>query len=144
MRYSKLNGRNFLVRLERGEKVNDAIRRFCEAHKIANAYFVGLGSIEDPVLAHYRVDNRAYREKPMKGIFEITSLVGTVGLFEGMPLVHSHVNVSDDEMRAFGGHLVDADVSATVELVLKDLESSKEKRHSDEIGLKLFELDERM
>ena len=144
MRYSRLNDKNFLIRLERGEKVNASIKRFCEAHRISNAYFMGIGSIEDPVLAHYRVDNRAYKEKPMKDIFEITSLIGTVGLFDGSPLVHSHINVSDDEMRAFGGHLVDTDVSATVELVLKDLESTKSKLHSDEIGLKLFELDERM
>lgn len=144
MRYSKLNNGNFLIRLEKGERVNASIKRFCEAHRISNAYFIAIGSIEDPVLAHYRVDTRAYKEKPMKGIFEITSLIGTVGLFEGSPLVHSHINISDQEMRAFGGHLVDTDVSAGVELVLKDLESSKAKRHSDEIGLKLFELDERM
>jgi len=144
MHYSKLNNKTFLVRLEKGEKVNGSIKRFCESQRILNAYFLAIGSIVDPVLSHYKVDNKAYKEKSMKGIFEITSLIGTVGMFEGAPLVHSHINISDDEMRVFGGHLVDTDVSATVELVVKDLESSKTKKHSEEIGLKLFELDERM
>ncbi|MDE1811183.1 MAG: DNA-binding protein [Candidatus Micrarchaeota archaeon] len=144
MHYSRLNNKTFLVRLEKGETVNASVKRFCESNKVSNAYFFGLGSIENPILAHYRVDNRAYKEKPMQGIYEITSLIGTVGMFEGSPLPHSHITVSDDEMRAFGGHLVETVVSATVELVLKDLESAKTKKHSDEIGLKLFELDERM
>lgn len=140
MRYGRVSKNTFLIRLERGEKVNASLTSFCQKKSIKNAVIHGLGSIEDPTLANYRVDTKKYSEKRLKGIFELTNLIGTVGLFEGEPLVHTHVTISDEDMRAFGGHLVEAAVSATVEVVLIDLKSRFTKSHSKEIGLRLFDL----
>ena len=142
MFYSNMENRTFLIRLEKGEPINSSIRKLCEKLGIKNAYFSGIGSVENPTLAHYRVDSKRYKEKEMDGIFEVTGLVGNVAVFEGNPLVHSHINISDDEMRAIGGHLVEGTVSATLEIVLQDLGGERTKKHSEEIGLKLFELGE--
>jgi hypothetical protein len=142
MHYSGLDNKMFLIRLERGERVVLSIKSFCEKLGIKNASVVGIGSVEDPTLAHYRVDNKKYKEKNLQGIFEVTSLVGNVAIFEGKPMVHCHIGVSDDEMRVFGGHLVEATVAATLEMVLQDLGSKKTKKHDEGIGLKLLELDE--
>lgn len=142
MYYSGLDNKIFLIRLERGERVVLSIKSLCEKLGIKNASFAGIGSIENPVLAHYRVDNKRYKEKNLQGIFEVTNLVGNVAIFEEKPLVHGHINVSDDEMRVFGGHLVEATVAATLEITLQDFGSGKTKKQDDNIGLKLLELDE--
>lgn len=144
MYYSNLENKTFLVRLEKGEKVNVSIKKFCEKLNIKNASFVSLGSIENPVLAHYRVDNKKYKEKELQGIFEVTSFMGNVAIFEASPLVHGHISISDEDMKEFGGHLVEATVSATLEIVIQDLGSSKIKKYDEKIGLKLFELDNHM
>jgi len=144
MYYSVLENKTFLVRLEKGEKVISSIKGFCKKLDIKNALFMGLGSIEDPTLAHYNVNSKKYKEKALPGIFEATSLVGNAALFESEPLIHGHINLSDDEMRSFGGHLVEATVSATMELMVQDLRSSKMKKYDERIGLKLFELDEHL
>ena len=142
MYYSGLDNKIFLIRLERGERVVLSIKSLCEKLGIKNASFAGIGSIENPVLAHYRVDNKRYKEKNLQGIFEVTNLVGNVAIFEEKPLVHGHINVSDDEMRVFRGHLVEATVAATSEITLQDFGSGKTKKQDDNIGLKLLELDE--
>ncbi|HUB92450.1 MAG TPA: PPC domain-containing DNA-binding protein [Candidatus Saccharimonadales bacterium] len=144
MHYSAIKDKLFLIRLERGEEVNSSIKRFCEKLGIKNAMFTGIGSIENPTVAHYRVDSRKYSEKKLRGIFEVTSFMGNVAVFEGHPLVHGHISLSDEGMRAFGGHLVEADVSATLEIMLQDLGSGKSKKFDKEIGLKLFNLDKRL
>ena len=119
-------------------------KKFCQKLDIKNAEIIGIGSIENPTLAHYRVDTKKYREKTLNGIFELTSLVGTVAVFENKPLVHVHVSLSDEEMKAYGGHLVKGNVSATIEIVLVAFDTEFTKLHDDEIGLKLWNLKEKL
>lgn len=140
MYYSKVSLNKYLIRLVRGEEINTSIKKFCRKLNIKNAGLSGIGSVDDPTLAHYRVDTKKYKEKMLSGIFELTSLVGNVGVFEDEALVHIHVSLSDEEMRAFGGHLVKGNVSATAEITLTVFESDLRKSHDDEIGLKLWDL----
>ena len=140
MHYSKVASDKYLIRLIKGEGVNESVAKFCWQLKIGNAKVTGIGSVEDPVLAHYRVDTKKYKEKIFNGIFELTSLIGTIAVFEGKPLVHVHVTISDEEMKVFGGHLVKGKVSATVEIVLTAFDTNHTKSHIDKIGLKLWDL----
>ena len=140
MRYSKVNKFVYLIRLEKGEEVIDSITKFCEKLNISNASFIGLGSVENPVLAHYNVNIKKYSEKELKGIFELTNITGNVAVFEKKPLVHSHVTLSNEKMQAWGGHLVKGAVSATVEVILQVLDAACEKKQDDAIGLKLWDL----
>ena len=144
MYYSKVASNEYLIRLIRGEDVNESIAKFCWQLKIGNAKITGIGSIENITLAHYRVDTKKYKEKIFNGIFELTSLIGTVAVFDKKPLVHSHITISDEEMRSFGGHLVRGKVSATVEITLVVFDSSHKKSHNEEIGLKLWDLKDHM
>lgn len=144
VRYSKVDSNKYLMRLLRGEEVNAEIKKFCKELNIKNAGISGIGSIENPTLAHYRVDTKKYKEKMLNGIFELTSLIGTVGVFEDEPLVHVHVSLSDEEMRAFGGHLVKGSVSATVEIVLTVYGSKNTKSYDKKIGLKLWDFPEKL
>lgn len=142
MEYSRVNKNSFLIRLVKGEEVVISIKSFCEKKGIKNAWFSGLGSIENPTLAHYRVDTKKYSEKKLNGIFEVTNMTGNVGVFDNAPLVHAHITLSNDAMQAFGGHLVSTVVSATLEVELTDLGSHYTKLYSEEIGLKLWDLPE--
>lgn len=144
MYYSKVSPNNYLIRLVRGEEVNASIKKFCQKLDIKNASICGIGSIENPTLGHYRVDTKKYKEKMVKGVFELTSLVGSVAIFEGAPLVHIHITISDENMRAFGGHLVKGLISATVEVVLVSFDSKHTKSYDKTIGLKLWDLPERI
>lgn len=144
MYYSKVSSNKYLIRLVRREEINEAIKKFCERLHIKNAEILGIGSIENPTLAHYRVDSKQYKENTLKGIFEITSLIGSVAIFESGPLVHIHVAISDEKMRAFGGHLIKGVVSATVEVVLTAFDSKHTKSYDKEIGLKLWDFSERI
>lgn len=144
MTYGKLAETQYLLRFEKGEEIGSVLKTFCAEKQIKNASLSGIGSIEQPVLAHYRVDTKKYSEKTFEGIFEVTSLLGTVGLVDGVPQPHMHVNLSDESMSAFGGHLVKGIVSATLEVTLTDYPSEFAKKHSEEIGLNLYELPENL
>jgi len=139
MIFGKINDTKYLLRLERGEEVISAIQSFCEEKQIVNAGISGIGSVDDPTLAHYRVDTKKYSEKQLTGIFEVTSLLGSIALYEKKPLLHLHITLGDENMHAFAGHLVKGIVSATLEVIITVFPSTFEKKYSEEIGLKLYE-----
>lgn len=140
MQFGTIPENNYILRLERGEEVGNTLKSFCQEHGIKNASVKGIGSIENPTLAHYRVDSKKYSEKQLEGIFEVTSLLGTVAIFEGKPLLHLHTTLGDENMHAFAGHLVKGTVSATLEVIITVHPTNFEKKHSEEIGLKLYDL----
>ncbi len=140
MQFSKVSEEKYLIRLELGEQINESLKKFCQKMEIENGSVSAIGSVKDPVLAHYRVDSKKYSEKTLKGIFEIASMTGNIGLFEGKPLIHIHVVVSDESMQAFAGHLVDAQVSATLEILLIKFNTKLTKSFNEQIGLKLYDL----
>ena len=142
MTFGKVDDTKFLLRLEPGDEINTTIQTFCKEQQIANASISGIGSVENPTLAHYRLDTKKFSEKQLTGIFEVTSLLGTVALVEKEPLVHLHITVSDENMHVYAGHLMKGAVSATLEVVLTVLPSAFEKKFSEEIGLKLYEFSE--
>jgi predicted DNA-binding protein with PD1-like motif len=142
MKYGKLADGHFLLRFEKGEDLSGVLKVFCVKQNVRNGVISGLGSIENPTLAHYLVDTKKYSEKELKGVFEVTNLTGTVGLSENEPLVHLHITLSDEEMSAFAGHLVKGTVSATLEVSLQVFPTEFTKSFSEEIGLKLFDLPE--
>jgi uncharacterized protein len=140
MKFNSAGKDTSILRLDPGDDIVASIQRFCRDQAIVNAEVSGIGSVQDPLLAHYRIDQHKYREQQLKGIFEIASLLGSVAPFDGVQLAHLHVVVSDEQMRAFGGHLVKGAASATAELVVRRLSSSYKKHLNSEVGLRIWDL----
>lgn len=130
-----------LIRLDPGEEILASLQQWCQDQNIANAIISGIGSVENPTLAHYRRDTKEFIEKRLPGIFEVPSISGNVAIVDGQPLVHLHVTLADAEMQAFGGHLVDGVCAATVELVVTPLPTKFTKDFDDKVGLKTWDFD---
>ena len=77
-------------------------------------------------------------------MFEITSLVGNVTRKDDEPYLHIHINFSDEEGNAFGGHLVKVNISATCEIIISEIiadeiDGNVGRKFNDEIGLNLLD-----
>ena len=142
MYFAKLDNSNYLIRLERGEEIIDSIKSFCTMHAVKNASVSGIGSVHNPKLAHYSVNSQKYSEMELEGIFELTSLLGSVADGDGNLLIHLHAAICDEQMNAKGGHLVSGLASATIELLLTVYPTAYKKIHDEAIGLKLWDLPE--
>jgi len=139
MKYGQLDGHTYAVRLELGEDVHEQIQRVCTEQRIDNATISGIGSLDSPTLAHYSVKTRRFTNKDLSGIYEVTALLGNVGLADGQPLAHLHVTLSDPDMQVHGGHLVKGECSATLELVITAYPSHHRKSHDDTSGLSVWD-----
>jgi predicted DNA-binding protein with PD1-like motif len=73
---------------------------------------------------------------------EALSLVGDVSLEGATRRVHAHVVVGKRDGRAYGGHLLEAHVWPTLEVVLTESPAHLRRRVDEQTGLPLIALDE--
>ena len=133
-------GSIWIVRLDKGDKIIASLLSFCEQKKISGGYFHGIGALEEAELAHYALANKKSPTKTLKQPLEIVHLTGNITELDHKPYVHAHIVVSDEEMHTFGGHLKEAAVGPTGEIVLIPLPDPVERKFSEEIGLNLLDL----
>lgn len=138
MQYKKFGG-SFFVRLERGEEILSSLAALAEKEDIALGCVSGLGAVDRFTAGVFFPQEKVYRKNDFHGNFEITSLTGTITRMDGKPYLHLHMSAGNEYGKVMGGHLNEAHVSATCEIVVRVVEGSVGRAFSDEIGLNLFE-----
>jgi hypothetical protein len=83
-----------------------------------------------------------YRPIRLDEQVEVVALVGDVALDDGEPAVHAHVVVARSDGSASGGHLLEAHVRPTLEVVLSESPAHLRKRYDRASGLALIALDD--
>ncbi len=131
--------RTYFIRLEKVEFIIASILSFCEKNRVHCGFFQGVGAIEEVTLAHYTLATREYAEKTIKEPLEIVQLNGNITIKDKKPYIHAHITVSDKEMKTHGGHLKEAAIGPTGEIILVALKGDVKRKFSEEIGLNLVE-----
>lgn len=137
MEYSKF-GNDFVVRLNRGEEVIAKLKELCKEENIKLAEITGLGASNLVEIGIFNPGTKEYSTKTFEGMFEITSLVGNVTRKDGEVYLHIHINFGDENGIVRGGHLVQAKISATSEIIVRKIDGEVGRKLSDEIGLNLL------
>jgi predicted DNA-binding protein with PD1-like motif len=70
----------------------------------------------------------------------VLSLIGDIALNKGKPKVHAHVVVGKADGTAHGGHLMEARVRPTLEVIVVESPKHLIRRTDDETGLALITL----
>lgn len=138
MQYKKFKD-SFFVRLERGEEILSSLAALAEKEDIALGCVSGLGAVDRFTAGVFFPQEKVYRKNDFHGNFEITSLTGTITRMGGKPYLHLHMSAGNEYGKVMGGHLNEAHVSATCEIVVRVVDGSVGRAFSDEIGLNLFE-----
>ena len=132
-------GNKYFVRIDRGEEIISSLKNFCEKEKITLAEVKALGAVDDFNVGLFDVETKQYHKNHFQFPAEITSLWGTVTTKDGKFYPHIHMSAGDKDGHVFGGHLNNARVSATCEMIVEVSEGTVERKFSEEIGLNLFE-----
>ena len=132
----------FVLKLERGESVIDAITDFCARRGIRGAVFNGIGAIERIQIGYYDLEKREYFWRAENDPHEVASMQGNVALVERKPFCHVHavLSKSDATCAAIGGHIKEAYVAVTLEVFLTPLPVPLSREIDESIGLKLLNI----
>jgi predicted DNA-binding protein with PD1-like motif len=134
--------RTFAVVLESGEEAVASLQAFAVRERISAAQFSAIGAFSGAVLIYFDWERKKYLPIPVREQVEVASLTGDVALSaEGNPALHIHAVVGRRDGSALAGHLSEAQVRPTLEVVLTESPTHLRKRQDPESGLALIRLD---
>lgn len=141
MRSKLLGGngeRRFAVILKTGDEVVAGLTRFAHEQGLGASGFTAIGAFSEAVLGYFDWEKKDYERIPVREQVEVLSLVGDIALQDGKPKLHAHVVLGRRDGSTCGGHLLEARVRPTLEVILTESPAHLEREHDPESGLALI------
>jgi uncharacterized protein len=132
--------RTFAVVFDQGDEVLENLQAFAREHGLSAAEFTGIGALSDAVLGYFDWQKKDYARIPVDQQVEVLSLTGNVARADGEPKLHAHIVLGKADGAACGGHLLEAHVRPTLELIVTESPRHLERRSDAETGLALLRL----
>jgi len=132
--------RTFALVFDSGDEVVAGLRAFAKEANLTAARLTAIGAFRDVTLGFFDPDRKEYDKTVLKEQVEVLSLLGNVAIHEGKPTVHAHVVVGKRDGTAHGGHLLEAHVRPTLEVIVVESPKHLYREHDDETGLALIRI----
>lgn len=130
--------RTFVLVFVHGDSVMGPLLEFLKAHGVGAARLSGIGALESVTVGYFDWQSKSYERHEIREQVELLSLAGDVALKDDEPVVHAHVVLGRRDTSVRGGHLLDATVRPTLELIVEDSPAHLRKRVDAETGLALI------
>lgn len=140
--HDRAGQRTFAVILETGEEVIQCLQDFASAERIFAAQITAIGAFSDLVLQYFDWDKKEYVPLPVREQVEVASLMGDIAESpDGKPAIHVHLVVGKRDGAALAGHLGEAHVRPTLEIIVTESPTHLRKVKDPETGLALIRPD---
>ncbi|HEY1794222.1 MAG TPA: PPC domain-containing DNA-binding protein [Opitutaceae bacterium] len=131
--------REWALVMDAGDEAVAELAAFARGNALGAAHFTGIGAFSGLTVAWFDLGARKYRPVRLPEQVEVLSLVGDVARGKDGPSVHAHVCVAKRDATAHGGHLLEARVQPTLEVILVESPSHLVKTFRPEVGLALID-----
>lgn len=133
--------RTFAIVLDTDDEVMGSLKRFVEREKLSFGQFSAIGAFRSARLGYFDWERKEYSPIPVAEQVEVASLIGDLATGpDGQPSLHIHCVLGCRDGRAIAGHLLEAHVRPTLEIVWRDSPAHLRKRHDADSGLALIDL----
>ena len=129
----------YAVIFAKGDEAFSGLEEFAEKYQIQSAHFTAIGALNGATLAWFDPQRKMYRKIPIDGQVEVVSMIGDIALYQGKPTVHTHMVVGLPDGTTKGGHVLNAHVSPTLEVMVTIDPIAMHKRLDPETDLTLID-----
>ncbi|HEY6445702.1 MAG TPA: PPC domain-containing DNA-binding protein [Acidobacteriaceae bacterium] len=143
MRYKQVaqQPKTWVVIFDTGDELAAKLKQLAKDLHLASSSFKAIGAFSSVKLAWFDWETKQYKPSVvLDEQVELLSLIGDIAFKDGEPQVHAHVVVGKADGTAHGGHLQEARVRPTCELVLTEDPVHLQKQLDPESGLALIRL----
>jgi predicted DNA-binding protein with PD1-like motif len=124
-----------------GDEAIAGLTAFAREKKLAASHFTAIGGFQEATLGYFDLEKKDYNKIPVREQVEVLSLVGDITLSEkGEPKIHAHVVLGRSDSSTRGGHLIEARVRPTLEVMLVESPRHLRRKHDPQSGLALIQL----
>ena len=133
--------KTFVLVFAAGDEAIAGLTAFAREKKLAASHFTAIGGFQEATLGYFDLEKKDYNKIPVREQVEVLSLVGDITLTEkGEPKIHAHVVLGRSDASTRGGHLIEARVRPTLEVMLVESPKHLRRKHDPQSGLALIQL----
>jgi uncharacterized protein len=133
--------KTFALVFEKGDEVIGTLRQFANEQRLLTSHFTAIGALTDAVVGFFNPAKKDYKRIAIREQVEVLSLAGDITIENDVPTIHAHIVVGKSDGTAHGGHLMEAHVFPTLELILLESPKFLKRRFDRETGFALIDLD---
>jgi len=131
--------KQYAVILYQGDEAISGLLEFAEKSHVMSAHFTAIGALSRATLGWFDPQRKMYKKIPITGQHEVIGMSGDIALYQGKPVVHTHMVVGTSDGTTRGGHVLDAYVSPTLEVMVTVDPVAMQKRFDPETDLTLID-----
>jgi predicted DNA-binding protein with PD1-like motif len=131
--------KQYAVIFYQGDEAFSGLLEFAEKYHVTSAHFTAIGAIDGATVAWFDPQRKMYKKIPIKGQHEVIGMSGDIALYQGKPVVHTHMVVGSPDGTIHGGHVLDANVSPTLEVMVTVDPVTMQKRFDPATDLTLID-----
>jgi uncharacterized protein len=132
--------RTIALIFDKGDEVVSTLQRFAKEHNLTASRFSAIGALERAVLGYFDWQEKHYERIPVDEQVEVLSLNGDIALDGNEPKVHAHAVLGRRDGACVGGHVLEATVRPTLEVILVESPGYLRKTCDRESGLALIDI----
>ncbi|MDQ3159028.1 MAG: DNA-binding protein [bacterium] len=135
------DGYNWLIRLEKGEKVVESLIQIIRDNNIPSCWVSGIGGCLEAKVGFYDLPNQKMNWTDFKEMMEVTALQGNVSWTGTEPDLHLHVTLGKKDHTTMAGHVGELVTSGTMEIYLHRWYGPNWKKRMDpKTGIKILDI----
>jgi predicted DNA-binding protein with PD1-like motif len=131
--------KQYAVIFYQGDEAFSGLLDFAEKYRVASAHFTAIGALNGATLGWFDPQRKMYKKIPINGQHEVIGMSGDVALYQGKPVVHTHMMVGNSDGATFGGHVLALNVSPTLEVMVTEDPVTMQKRFDSVTDLTLID-----
>ena len=143
MEYRKF-GEKLYVRLDKDDEIISSLLKVCAQEGLKVAQIQGIGGCSKAVAGVFDLEKKEYIREEVNSMLELISLDGNLTEYEGKPYIHAHATFaynSDGAAKLLSGHLLEAVIGLTGEIMITPAEGHIGRRFIPELGIRVWDFD---
>jgi predicted DNA-binding protein with PD1-like motif len=131
--------KQYAVIFYQGDEAFSGLLEFAEKYHITSAHFTAIGALNGATLGWFDPQRKMYKKISIEGQHEVIGMSGDIALYEGKPVVHTHMLVGNSDGTTRGGHVLAAYVAPTLEVMVTVDPVTMQKRFDPDTDLTLID-----
>jgi predicted DNA-binding protein with PD1-like motif len=110
--------KQYAVIFYQGDEAFSGLVEFAEKYHVTSAHLPAVGALNGATLGWFDPQRKMYKKIPIVGQREVIGMSGDIALFQGKPVVHTHMVLGNSDGTTRAGHVLAAYVSPTLEVMV--------------------------
>ena len=127
--------------LDPGDEAIAELTALVRERGLTAAQVTAVGAFARATVGWFDRETKSYRPIPIDEQCEVLSLVGDVALGDGESQLHLHAVLGLSDGTTRGGHLLEAEVWPTLEVIIRETPAVLRKTDRPELGIAVIDLD---